>query len=238
VRWPLTLLLLVACKQAPSPAVEAPGDQATPGSAAAMHAGMGQLLVDATAARDLLIAGRLDAARKHLKAVATAPTPADLPEGAEPSLEALRTAARSGQGADRPETLAPAIAKVGAACGGCHSAFAGGPGLSTPPRLPTEGHMARHSWAAERMWEGLIAPSVARYEMGAAALLMESGSDEGLYAGLDPSEMRAASVLHKLVHADAELAATTDEQGRRVELYGALIGACAECHAIKGGPGR
>lgn len=227
MRWLLPLALIVSCNKqtvAPPPAVPTP------------HAGMAQLLADATEARDALIEGDVAKSRRFLKAVAEADTPQGLPEGSQPSVDAVRTAAREGQDGDSPETLGPAIAKVGAACGGCHRAFGAGPGMYAPPQIPTEGSMARHSWAADRMWEGLIAPSTERYQLGAASLLTEAGSDEGLYAGLDPSEMRSASILHKLVHVDAELAVQTRDEGRRVELYGALIGACAECHAIAGGP--
>ena len=226
MRWLLLVVVVASCKQSVAPPAAVP----TP------HAGMAQLLADATAARNALIAGDISRARRHLDAVAKSKTPPGLPEGSKPSLEAVRTAAAEGHKSTTPEGLGPAIAKVGAACGGCHRAFGSGPGLFAPPDLPQEGSMARHAWAADRMWEGLIAPSTERYKVGATSLLTEAGSDEGLYAGLDPSKMRSASILHKLVHEGAEQAVSTDDEGRRVELYGALIGACAECHAISGGP--
>ncbi|HEY0462667.1 MAG TPA: hypothetical protein VGC79_00590 [Polyangiaceae bacterium] len=89
--------------------------------------------------------------------------------------------------------------------------------------------MARHSWAVERLWEGLYVPSSAAWKSGAKALQEDPFPEEvlkrgGVYA-------RSAAKDFRAVVAQAPAKETPRE---RAALYAGLLGTCASCHIASG----
>jgi cytochrome c553 len=177
----------------------------------------------------LLIRGKLDDA-KRFAATISEPTeaPAHGPWASQVLLVRDRAAAVAR--ATTVEQACQLEATLAAACGGCHIEAAVVPRFRTyppaPPDLPTIGaRMARHRWAADRLWEGIV-----------------GGADEPWRAGLDvlaaaPLEWgdgnadRAA--LARVLQRDAAQArerTPSNSLEARAGAYGHLLATCAACH--------
>lgn len=119
-------------------------------------------------------------------------------------------------------------------CGACHRAH-GGPRLTPAPPPPeqntvTNAHVARHAWALDRLYEGLITGDVVAWDEGAAALQDDTLLPPEMPSPLDGDDQadlnRLADRVHTLRLQDAE---TDAERGR---LLGALMVSCTGCHQI------
>lgn len=123
--------------------------------------------------------------------------------------------------------VAAAIADVGTSCGWCHSKL-GGPEASAEPAPPNDGtlesRMKQHSWATEKLWEGLYVPSSTAWADGARIL---SGTEF-------PSEVLQRGVYAKSSAQEfKKLAAKLPSQSTpttRAALYARLLGTCGSCH--------
>jgi cytochrome c553 len=186
----------------------------------------------AVAARDALTQADVEGARGHLTALAELPPTASYPATWQPQLVPFQTAARAAAAATDLDALALAVADVGLACAGCHQAVGaeiafdetGGPPTSDDPAS----HMLRHQWAADRMWEGLMAPADERYLAGAGALaeapLEPTEVAEGLTVG--PEVTALAARVHDL----GRQASVATGAAVRARHYGEFLATCASCH--------
>lgn len=124
---------------------------------------------------------------------------------------------------------ARAMAGLAGACGNCHEETDGGPrfAASDPPPdgLTLSTHMLRHVWAADRMFEGLVAAGTERWTSGALALAAQPMRDSLLPEGV-PNARALAERLHEL---GREAAETTDRLAWPA-LYGEVVETCATCH--------
>jgi hypothetical protein len=175
-----------------------------------------------------MVAGDLAAAREGARILADNPT--DLgPAGQEHAddlaalVRTIRTARTFGEAADATGLMA-------ATCGDCHDAMGRGSTFSSadPPQdLGFTGHMIAHSWAADRMWEGLLSHSTEKWIAGVDVF----GADEPLHGGgLTPASDAFARRLHQLA---AEARDVTDPHDRG-RLYGQMLRQCSGCHAENG----
>src|SRR5262245_53079650 len=92
----------------------------------------------------------------------------------------MQAAARRGADAESNGgmAIALALANTAAVCGQCHAAAGSGPSFPEADDADAElglsdtlgDRMERHAWAANRMWEGLIAPSDSAWRAGSAEL--------------------------------------------------------------------
>jgi len=185
------------------------------------------------AVRDALIAGSLDEARAKARWI--------VENEAEPGIASwgqyvaeIRERAAEVVNASGIEAAAAASAELARACGHCHAGHAVPPelGAAEPPpaasgRVP---HMLRHQWAAERMWEGLIGPSEARWKTGAAELAEAPlGSTEILAEqSAAPRITELADQVHSLGEQARQIPATA--WGTRSAMYGRFLSTCAACH--------
>lgn len=124
-------------------------------------------------------------------------------------------------------------ATLGRRCARCHEAigawiaFPAEPVPSGDPKLVTQ--MVSHQWAVEQMWQGLIAPSDARWLAGARALT-RAPLHIVAQAVTPRSEVDVDDVARIRLYARrAESAASQDA---RADLFGALLGTCVHCHAV------
>lgn len=239
----LTLCTALACG-APAPAPSPESKPASEGAAGpvdgrawreAVHRAGGSL----GPARDALIAGRLDDARAHLAAIR-----AGLPEAAPPAdaahIAALRAAVELALSDDTLPELALGAATAARACGACHAAHAAGPPLAPTPPLPEGAQqtalMRRHAWAADRMWEGLLAGAPDRWAVGAGSLLEHPLRALTRPDGTAPPE-NVAALQRRLEVLGAEgLRVASDDV--RAEIGGAVLATCSVCHAATGGGPR
>jgi len=148
---------------------------------------------------------------------------------------ALRDAANLAREAATIRDAAFAAAAIGATCGNCHRTE-GGPSdsIGSPPTSVEKGslRMARHRWAADRMWQGLIEPADDAWYAG-AQVFADAPLVFDAVPGSAPQEQQvAAFTLAARAHAVAEEARSAVTTGERVRLFGELYTTCAGCHAV------
>jgi cytochrome c553 len=90
--------------------------------------------------------------------------------------------------------------------------------------------MARHAWAADRLWDGLVLPSNAAWEGGADAFAGVPLDTDDL-AFDNPEGVRA---LANRTHELGRRAGLETEPSLRARTYGELLSACAACHQMTG----
>ena len=159
-------------------------------------------------------------------------------------MESMRSYGRKIVGTPDLKSAAKSVGGMARICGDCHLVneieleF----GFDTMPAewADTISHMQRHQWAVDRMWEGLIGPSDVSWNRGAEMLVdvplhpldvMDEETSDADSAALDKIALR----IHSLGSRGTD-ARTPDA---RSEMYGEVLGLCADCHITLGrGPGR
>lgn len=154
----------------------------------------------------------------------------------DPGLTPWNTEARMTVGAARDLMAAQTVdealrreARVAATCAACHRRADGWTitaQLGTPPiDQPTPAaRMARHQWAADRLWEGMIAANDARWRAGLEVLAatpvpISHAVETPLYGPRLQATAKAA--LARGANATAD---------DRTSTYGELLVTCAGCH--------
>lgn len=183
------------------------------------------------AIRDAVVRGDVGLARDGARALAELPIATEPDADRRHLLDAMNAALRETSDARDTTEAAARVARVASTCGRCHAASVGPRPSDAPPppstSTPAE-RMARHQWAAARLWEGLAAPSDEAWDRGAYMLL-----DAPLGTLPDGGTPELLARVHDLGQ-EALRARTTTE---RVRVYGALLARCGTCHEqIGGGP--
>jgi cytochrome c553 len=178
---------------------------------------------------ELLIAGKLDEA--------TALATLLVGKVADPGLARWRRHDEEVSAAAQALAQAPSVdealrraPRVAAACAGCHAEAQVMPRVVAAPAVPADdqtprARMARHAWAVDRLWEGLVMPSDDRWSRGLTVLAQ---SPPPFTALSDAPQL--AGHLQEVARRQLALRATTDLDDRGVA-YGELLVTCAACHA-------
>ena len=126
-------------------------------------------------------------------------------------------------------------ANVALACAECHARTRQTVLFAPPPRLPDDAptaaaRMARHQWAVDRLWEGLVAGSARPWRAGLDVLAVTP---------LPYSPGTLAPKLGRRLQQTAREAIEDVEAQRetlqsRAHRYGELLVVCAGCHATQG----
>lgn len=188
---------------------------------------------DAAAMRDALIQGDLDTARSRAEALQASFTTTGLPEEVLPIVTDIRDALKTVASAKDLTTASEGAGKVAQTCGRCHTATRGGPEVpatSPPAGDALKAEMARHQWAAERMWLGLVRNDGALFNEAVAALAVAPllpGSPGG-----EPKLPPLATELEQGAHELALAAASASTPAERGKIYGDLLVTCATCHTL------
>lgn len=227
-------LLLIACGTAPQPISEAaPLDPPAPVEvdSAQLRAHMHEHLSKATIAYEALIHGDMKGAREALAWLGEHDAPT-LPDGAEPFVGRMRDLAAKGAVAPQYDEVAAQIAEMGAACGACHQAQQVNPTLELgePPASSGDvhAHMARHQWAVQALWTGLVVPADGPWAAGVQALSDDHLDDKAFEV---PELSEQAKTQGRAVHTVARGAAMLTTRQDRAKAFATIATACAGCHA-------
>jgi cytochrome c553 len=122
------------------------------------------------------------------------------------------------------------VARVAEACAECHAhaqslpLFA--PAPDVPPNKPSrEARMARHAWATDRLWEGMIGPNDDRWKAGLDVL----AATPLPFAPLNDAPA-LADRLQQLARDQLAQRSTTLLHDRAIA-YGEILVTCAACHS-------
>jgi len=187
---------------------------------------------DTETIRAAVIHGPLSKAVAPAKALVDLAGDAQLPPAWQPWAERVKEISSRISASPDVSTTAAATADIGLTCGGCHS---GGKGprvkeAQPPPAGDTlVARMKRHSWATERLWEGLYVPSEASWRTGVA----------GLEGGEFPPDILKKGGVHARTAASQFKALVTKAKDQktpegRASVYAALLETCASCHLATG----
>ncbi len=232
----LTLALLLSGDRAlsappPGPAPSAPDERvvASDGSLARMHHHFFIL----RAVQRALIVGDLSRARRQARSLERVSA-----DGEDPAWDGRIARIRATAGrlaAARSERAARSmVTALATQCADCHVETADASRFIWPAEPSDDGsaaaRMARHQWASETIWMGLVAPSSERWREGlevlaAEPLLPEAMSDDrGRYAAIERLSRRLAT--------SAGRARSLQTARLRADAFAGMIGVCADCHAL------
>jgi cytochrome c553 len=175
----------------------------------------------------LLIRGKLEDARIFATAISIAPDePAHGPWIAQTIVVRDRAAAVA-RATDGRDALRK-VAALGAACGNCHGEHAVKLGIDRVPRLPPDqptldARMARHRWAADRLWEAVI---------GNVDEAWREGLDVLASTPLEDQDRKGFAQQLKR-QADQARRPSPGVLVDRATQYGEILVTCAGCHAAK-----
>jgi len=186
-------------------------------------------------------AGRLEGVRTEANELLARESGAGLPADVASHVEELRIYAGLAARAPDVTSAASAVSRVAAACGSCHKAMKRGPTyeiVTGPPagENPVATRMIRHTWAADKLWDGLVGPSDDSWQAGASVL-----RDAPLFTDDLTDDVEQYEPVTKLAWTVHELSARANsarDQSVRAALYGELLGTCASCHSLLREPGK
>lgn len=183
---------------------------------------MRQRFNDVRTIERMLVAGKLEEARTLAFMLARPLT--SVPPRSE--LRDVVLAAGTLASARTIEEALRADVRVATACARCHTAMQKLPVFRTPssapPDRPTlQAQMARHQWAADRLWEGLVGASDEHWRAGLYVIATAHVPDK-------KNSMFARRLQELARTALDEPATTLDGRAAR---YGELLVTCAGCHA-------
>lgn len=229
----MTVLALSACAPEPEPPTQvAPAAASIPDPPPGTPQKMAEHYQDVVQIKDAVIAGDLAGVRAPARRLREVPGP--IPESWRPyKIEEGELATRM-LTAHNLRGAAQAAANLVNSCGECHAALAGGPRLAPPATPPApiphqaRQHMLRHQWAADRMWDALVARDEDSWAAGAEVLADAPLLAEELTADVEVPEDLLE--LNQRVHQLGARARTTEAWPARAELYGEFLSTCATCH--------
>jgi len=179
----------------------------------------------------LLLRGRLDEARQLARGIAEAPLESDLGSWATQAAT-VRERAAAVAAAPALDEACRREARLAEACASCHVDSRVQPEFRTSPPVPPDkdtlaARMARHRWAADRLWEGLVGADDAPWHAGLAVLAATPLRWPEL------GERRSFARLLQQLADQARQRSTTDSLADRAASYGELLVICAACHTTK-----
>ncbi len=225
--------LLGACAAAeatPAPgsgsgSADAPGDRFAHDMLVRFH--MHENFGLARAIERLLLRGKLDEARELARGLAIAPDEPGMGAWAKQTAR-VRLRAAELVTAKTVDQAFVAESLLAVECAGCHLASGAAPEFGSPSEPPVDqptiaARMARHLWAADRLWEGMVGTADDSWSAGLAILAKPP------LAASELGEVRArlARQLQRLA-----LAAQRIKSGdqARATTYAQLLTTCTACH--------
>lgn len=237
--WAALITALVATTSRLSPAQDMPGADETD-VATQMHEHLDRMAT----IKSMIIRGNLDGVREPAMWLADHETASGLPENFEPYVDLMRQYARDVNNAPDLKSAAISVSQIAKTCSNCHLVnevqieF----GYDQVPAewSDTVSHMQRHQWAVDRLWDGLIGPSENAWNRGLNMLVdVPLHADDVTDEELADVDTAALDRITRRIHDLAGVGTIATTPAARSELYGEMLGLCAECHTRLGrGPGR
>lgn len=177
----------------------------------------------------VLVRGGLDDARALAASLANTSEPAALEGwGRQTALVRERAAAL----ADAPgiDEACRRAARLSEACAACHAAARAGLAFDAYPKAPldqptVEARMARHRWAVDRLWEGMVGNADKPWQAGLDVLAVTplpfSAAAGDRVALANRLQQQAEQTKQKRPATSAE----------RARVYGEILVTCAACHS-------
>jgi len=187
--------------------------------------------VDGAALEDALVTGRVDVVNEVAAGFVERHQQEPFPEPWEARVEPLLDWARAAAEAKDFETAATAVANVSARCGECHRQE--GIEIALPEPVEPDGaeQMQRYRFAVDRMWEGLVAPSDERWQLGAQAY---GDAVDCRAIGPDKQVPKHHAAPCNTILAVAGAARSADTMQARADAFAAVSFNCAGCHGVGG----
>ena len=150
-------------------------------------------------------------------------------------IDRLVDAARQLVAAPDLDTALRREANVALACAECHARSRQTVLFPPPPALPadaptTAARMARHQWAVDRLWEGLVAGSAQPWRAGLDVLAVTPLP----YSPGTLAPKLGRRLQQRARDAIEQLEAQRETLQSRARLYGEMLVTCAGCHSTQG----
>jgi hypothetical protein len=227
----VAFVLLVGCQQATAHEEPVPSPKPPPryDDALMLRFHMYRHLDMARATERLLVRGNLEGARALAASMADAPDPAGLEAWARQAA-VLRKRTRAIANAASIDEACRRMAELSEACGSCHDDAGALVELDVMPPLPADRQtmatrMARHTWAADRLWEGIIGDADVAWRAGLDVLAQTPPP----FSPLEGDRLALAKRLQDLAD-EGRQRARSDSRRERAGLYGEILVTCAACH--------
>ncbi len=184
------------------------------------------------AVQHLAIRGYLYEAQVIARVIANAPD--------EPGFARWSSQMGFARGNARELSMAPSseeacrrIARLAATCAQCHldakvSAIFGSPPAAPPEGATLDARMARHVWAADRLYEGILGPADASWRAGLDVLARSPVP----WPVVDGDRAALSRRLQDLAD-QARTHAAQDDLAARARTYGEILVTCSACHATR-----
>ncbi len=205
---------------------------------------MHEHLARITTIKSFIIMGNLDGVREPATWLAEHEEASGMPDNFEPYIGLMRAYAREVNNAPDLRAAAISVSQMAKTCSNCHLVneveieF----GYDQVPAdwADRVSHMQRHQWAADRLWEGLIGPSDTAWNRGTEMLAgVPLHPDDLTYDTSADVDKNVIDQLARRVHVLAGQGTAAKTPTARAELYGEMLGVCADCHTRLGrGPGN
>lgn len=180
-----------------------------------------------------LLFGDLKRARRRARDLAELTAPGGLPGWEEAAARIRWTGSQlaSARSARRARRL---LGRLATECGDCHEDSADVSRFVWGPEPFDDGsaaaRMARHEWAAESVWMGLVGPSQELWRSGLDVLAGPPFLPDRLTA--DRERQQAVERHSRQLAALAARARTLDEDRAQADAFADILGVCAGCHAL------
>lgn len=178
----------------------------------------------------LLLRGRLEEAKPLAAAIGEAPDAPGMKAFAKQTAEVRRRALDL----SRAKTVDEAFrleGKLVLACANCHAVTGVVPEIASVPIPPDqntiEARMARHLWAADRLWMGIVADSQDAWSEGLDVL----ASGSRIWPDLKADRAPLARAMQRTAETARRAKAPTN--AARSTTYGELLSTCASCHTAR-----
>jgi cytochrome c553 len=187
---------------------------------------------DLRVVEELLVAGQFDDARTRaflLTKPASDPGMAAWDDDSRRVVEAAIALTK----ASRTDEACRRAARVAKACADCHVHVQKLPMFRASPALPpdeatADARMARHQWAVDRLWEGMLGASDQRWYAGLEVL-----GRTPLPFSPQRDAIGLANHLQQLAR-DAQTKRGSETLDSRATVYGEILVTCAACHSTLG----
>ncbi len=215
-----------SCRPTADTSPPAPVSETQESDPAKEAAPMGEHFLQASKIKDKIIEGELGATRRPAQWLLDNVVADQVPVRWRAHVPRVHRGAKLVLDAEDLRAAAVGVTELAQQCAACHQdvGVEVAPSFQSPPLQDntTFGHMDRHGYGVDRMWEGLVGPSDEAWVEGARALSEAPLHNEKIGA--------AVKDLAGRVHGLAASALSQDDPAERAGHLAEILTTCADCH--------